>query len=167
MIGVTAPFTPEELAAANREWGCNCGPSALAFALRASLSAARYAIQGFDEKRYTTPSMMKSAVAELGATITPVRKVTIESMFSEWMALVRIQFTGPWTAPGANPRWAYRHTHWVATWTERGVPLMYDANEGITSLSAWEGDTLLRITSRIERADRGWFPTHVWRINSQ
>lgn len=38
---MTYPFTEDEMYAAAREWGCNCGPSALAFALQVPLDRVR------------------------------------------------------------------------------------------------------------------------------
>src|SRR5690349_12765528 len=111
------PFTEQEFQTAAMDWGCNCGPSALAFAARCSLDRARTAIEGFDEKRYTSPSMMRAALGKLGATFRVVRPVNKASLCGEnRFDLVRVQWLGPWTAPGANPRWAYRYTHWVVMW---------------------------------------------------
>lgn len=55
------PFTEEELEAAADEWGCNCGPSALAFALQKPLEEVRYAIPDFEQKGYTSPTMIRIA----------------------------------------------------------------------------------------------------------
>lgn len=165
------PFTEEEFAAAAAEWGCNCGPSALAFALRVKLDVVRPAIPGFDEKRYTSPTMMKAALANLGRTFVVDRQTDVSSGGSEVVAtlrglsLVRLQWTGPWTAPGANPRWAYRVTHWVAAWPapQAGV-MVFDCNGGVRTLASWESEIVPLITSSYKRADGGWFPTHMWRL---
>lgn len=65
-IAMKYPFTEAEFKAASDAWGCNCGPSALAFATQKSLEAARHAIPGFEAKRYTSPTMMRDALAFLG-----------------------------------------------------------------------------------------------------
>lgn len=169
---ITYPFTQADSQAAYDEWGANCGPNALAFALQVSLSKVRPLIPDFERKRYTSPTMMKAALETAGQKFrtvlpSPFSKpglVDIEPMFSEFMTLVRIQWAGPWTEPGANPRWAYRHTHWITTWTERGVPLIFDCNGGIQGIETWERDIVPAIVEMIPRANGEWFPTHIWRL---
>lgn len=158
--------------AAHEEWGCNCGPTSLAFALQVSLAAVRHAIPGFEEKKYTSPSMMKAGLAFFKRPYQAVgspayikgRPIDVEPMFSQAVSLIRIQFTRPWTAPNANPKWAYRQTHWIAAWSERGVPLIFDCNGLILALSEWEENILPRLIESYPRADGEWFPTHIWRI---
>lgn len=156
-------FTQEEAQAAYDEWGCNCGPSALAFALQRSLDDVRPLISGFDEKRYTSPSMMAAALKAAGVRWTPVQDPDSMSMFdSRGIALVRIQWTGPWTQPGANPKWAYRYTHWIATWIQQDCPLIFDVNGGVLNLLQWAEQVIPLLIQQIPRADGGWFPTHAW-----
>ena len=162
------PFTEADLKSAAETWGCNCGPSSLAFAMQLPLDAARFAIPGFEAKRYTSPTMMKAALEFLGATIDTVRSPSREDMFADVMALVRIQFTGPWTAPGANPRWAYGYTHWIACWKEGpaiegGVPLVFDCNGGACHVQEWENE-IVPLLATHPRGDGGWSVTHVWRV---
>lgn len=162
------PFTQDEMETAIREWGCNCGPAALAFALQRPLAEIRYAIPGFAEKRYTSPTMMKGGleffkVAWSVVTPSASRPPDIENLFDEMPSLVRVQFTGPWTKPGSNPKWAYNYTHWVATWRERSVPLVFDINGGAMGILSWD-EVLAEIARQTPRADGGWFPTHIWRI---
>jgi hypothetical protein len=162
------PFTEAEMREANRTWHANCGPAALAFALQVPLAGVRYAIPDFERKRYTTPTMMRAALDALGVRVT-----AIPSGLAVWMAnlfgppaVVRVQFTGPWTAPGANPRWAYRHTHWVATWREGVGQFVFDVNGGLRSASSWQTDILPVLANAIPRADGGWHPTHIWRVEA-
>ncbi len=163
------PFTEADARRAYEEWHCNCGPSALAFALRLPLGAVRHAIPGFEEKRYTSPTMMKAALANLGRQFDAAPcglAVALANLFHERMALVRVQWTGPWTAPGANPRWAYRQTHWVATWRDdgSGTDWVFDVNGGIASFGRWQGEIVPLLTKATPRADGGWHPTHIWRL---
>ena len=77
---------------------------------------------------------------------------------------VRVQWTGPWTAPNANPRWAYRHTHWIATYmVERQAAMLFDCNGGIRGFKSWEAEIVPLLTD-YDRADGGWYPTHVWKL---
>ncbi|MCB9902551.1 MAG: hypothetical protein H6826_14495 [Planctomycetes bacterium] len=165
------PFTQADAQAAFESWGCNCGPAALAFALQLPLDAARDAIDGFEQKRYTSPTMMKNAVNNLGRemlVIKPACGDTLrDEMFADIPALVRIQWCGPWTAKGSNPRWAYGYTHWIAAWNEgpsieAGVPLVFDINCGILGVETWEDLIVPMLIPK--RGDGQWFPTHVWRL---
>ena len=162
------PFTEQQMQQAYDEWGCNCGPSALAFALQIGLDKVRVAIPGFDEKRYTSPTMMKVGLANLGKKFKQIRdadgKTTIPVMFSPHaIQLVRVQWTGPWCKPGANPKWAYRQTHWIATWAEQVGVFVFDCNGGIRSFDSWQKEIVPALVATYPRADGGWFPTHVWR----
>ena len=165
------PFSSDELLAAAKEWNCNCGPSALAFALQVPLERVRHVIPGFAEKGYTSPTMMKAALANLGRQYTVAvdpdgYQLSDSQMFRPEIALVRIQICGPWTAPGANPRWAYRATHWIACWKREGMDAnrVFDCNAGVQWYPAWEMETMPLIVSKTERANGKWFPTHVWRV---
>ncbi len=164
---VKVPFSERAVLQANDEWGCNCGPLALAFALQISLDDVRPLIPKFELKRFTNPTMMRAALETVGRRYHSVRPSDRELMFDEQdfqgrMSLVRIQWTGPWTASDAQPRWAYRYTHWITTWTERRVPLLFDT--GIWGIDGWEGEVVPVLTTQHDRADGGWLPTHIWRL---
>jgi hypothetical protein len=165
------PFGSDDLLRAYKEWGCNCGPAALAFALQIGLDAVRKAIPDFEAKRFTSPTMMQQAMAALRKEYNPVPvKVKGEpsraNLFDRVPALVRIQWGGPWTAPGGNPKWAYRHTHWIATWKAgvHGDATVFDVNSGIVGFPMWEMGTVPQLIESIPRADGTWWPTHIWRI---
>lgn len=169
---LTYPFTEQESQKAHDEWGANCGPNALAFALGIHVNETRRLIPEFEAKCYTTPTMMREALDRAGAKFAvarvPARKpghlADIEPMFHKATALVRIQWEGPWTEPGANPRWAYRQTHWVTTWMHDTTCFMFDVNGGVRTLQSWEAEIVPLLTGEIERANGHWFPTHIWRI---
>lgn len=160
---LTYPFSEAESSKAYDEWGANCGPNALAFALQCSLGEVRPLIPGFEEKRYTSPSMMAAALRSRGQRYKDVRPQNPQTMFHASVALVRIQWEGPWTQPGANPRWAYRQTHWVTTWTCE-APRVFDVNGGIMSLTDWKAEVVPVLVAHTPRATGGWFPTHIWRL---
>lgn len=159
-------FTQDEAQTAYDEWGCNCGPTALAFALQTTLEKVHPLLPGFDSKRYTNPSMMKRALEMANRRFRSVQLPVSTQMFDE-LALVRIQWTGPWTAQGARPRWAYRQTHWITTWSDCGSPWLFDCNGGVQSFPLWEKTIVPLLTGAIERADGGWYPTHIWRLSRQ
>lgn len=157
------PFTALEAREAYAEWGCNCGPTSLAFVLQRHLRDIRCAIPDFENRRYTSPSMMRAALDSLEVPHIPVGFRCPPKMFQREPSLVRIQWTGPWTAPGANPKWAYRQTHWIATFLDHGEKV-FDCNVGIVDFEAWKLVTVPELTKLYKRADGGWFPTHIWRI---
>ena len=177
-MSLVYPFTAEDAQRAYDEWGCNCGPTSLAFILQKPLDYVRDAIPGFKEKRYTSPTMMKSALASLCRTFTAGRP-TKDAMFTTKPALVRVQWCGPWTKPGANPKWAYRQTHWIVAWHQdeitpgpepwpfrRGVgDWVFDCNGGIRAYQSWLTEIVPVIVADYPRADGEWFPTHVWRLS--
>lgn len=165
-------FTEAEAERAHAEWGCNCGPSSLAFALQMKLDDVRHAIPDFERKRYTSPTMMKMALANLGQnyrivppeSFTPGSKVDVAPMFAPEPSLVRVQWCGPWTQPGMNPKWAYGYTHWIATWQQIGVSLVFDCNGGACRVESWIRN-IVPLLTRFPRATGEWFPTHIWRLN--
>lgn len=166
---MTYPFTEEQMEAAADEWGCNCGPSALAFALQKPLGDVRYAIPGFDTKGYTSPTMMKAALANLRQPYTcaviPLGGTNnLHRFWQERPSLMRVQWTGPWTKPGVNPKWAYRMTHWITIWKERVAHLVFDCNGGVRDLASWCDEIVPELTGLYPRADGGWYPTHIWTL---
>lgn len=170
----TYTFTEDELRAAADAWGCNCGPSALAFALQIGLDEVRAALPDFEARGYVNPTMMREALARLGRRIEIVRSPSggrnrnrgfgIDTMFAGPMSLVRIQWTGPWTKDGKTARWAASKTHWVACWDDEGARMVFDCNSGMTSFEWWESNTVNAITATVPRADGDWLPTNVWRL---
>lgn len=114
-----APAVLTDVDAAHESWGANCGPTALAAALGLStVGAVREFVQPF--RGFMAPTDMREAVRR--AEKAGLCKFTGRSNIAigdpepwpEHLGLVRIQFEGPWCAPGVNPRVAYRYTHFVA-----------------------------------------------------
>lgn len=163
-------FDQRKMEAASDNWGCNCGPSALAAALGVTLDRSRELITRFDERRYTSPTMMKDALRNAGVSMkekTRSRRVEPDA-FPEALplrGLVRIQWTGPWTDPGANPRWAYRQTHWVASklWDQRWW--IFDCNGGIRTYENWQEEIAPILAESVPRGYGGWFATHLWEVS--
>lgn len=173
------PFTEEQAQAAYTEWGCNCGPSALAFALQTSLDKVHPAIPDFDERRYTSPSMMRAALANLGQRFMPIATPPVKQRFTSYahqemfagpMTLVRIQWTGPWIVDGKPQRWAARQTHWIACWSDAhdvwqgGRRLVFDCNGGMRTFQSWQQGIVPLIVESVKRADGGWYPANIWRF---
>jgi hypothetical protein len=137
---VELKFTQADALAAYQSWRCTCGPAALAAALGLTLDAVRPACEaaGFGGKvTWMSPTMMAAAVANAGGAITRRHPMEARSRLFPGAGLARIQFGGPWCEPGANPKWAYWHTHWVAAWrggVGHGRTTVFDVNGGLLPL---------------------------------
>lgn len=164
-------FDSKEANAAYEDWNCNCGPAALAAILGKTLDEVRPAVEaeGFAERHYTNPTMMEGAIRRLGGRI--VKRISTggsqRRLDFPKHGLARIQWTGPWTQPGSNPKWAYGKTHWIATWLmEAGVNqnwyCIFDVNGGLMNQADWERHIVPFILP--QRADGGWFITHSWEV---
>lgn len=162
-----ARFTEADADAANAEWGCNCGPGALAAITGLTLDEVRPHLTGFDQKHYTNPTMMWDALNSIGK---PWRKIGRDdhSRGAVWpiYGLVRIQWEGPWTQPGVPMRVRYRYTHWVGSWitSARGHGI-FDINcmnngSGWCARSDWEATIVPAITAQYPRASGKWHVTH-------
>jgi hypothetical protein len=157
-------FSQAEAEHAYRTWNANCGPNALAFALQMPLEAVRRHIPRFEERHYTSPSMMKAALASLCRSYISVKKPTASDMFDRPPALVRVQWGGPWIVNGKPQRWAARQTHWVCAWEEEGRYLVFDVNGGMQLLEDWRDKIVPLLTSEVPRCDGTWYPANVWRL---
>ncbi len=129
---LTYSFSAAEAEQAHKDWQCNCGPTALAFALQCSLEEVRPLLPGFSEKRYTNPTMMRHALGLAGRKFAALSTNRVmddnpwgAGAFDVEPTLIRVQWTGRWTEEGANPKWAYRYTHWICTFEQDG-PMVFD-----------------------------------------
>jgi hypothetical protein len=90
---------------------------------------------------------------------------------ADWptLGLVRIQWEGPWTAPGVPIAARYRHTHWVASrYTDAGVRI-FDINcmcvGGWVPLTEWSGQVVPWLLKQVEpKANGNWHKTHMLKI---
>lgn len=158
-------FTEAEFKLATDEWGANCGPGALAFATKVTLEECRKALarEGFDKKRYTNPTMMRNALFNLRVSFDAMQ-ASKGVMFARFgISLVRVQWGGPWMAPGAHHLARYGHTHWIATAVDPDSPCMvFDVNGGLRHFKSWQDDIVPLLIPK--RGDGTWEPTHIWRI---
>lgn len=150
------------------EWGANCGPGAIAAIMGMTLDEVRPFMfaAGFAEKHYTNPSMM---IAVLRAIDRPWYKMAAPTWPT--YGLVRIQWEGPWTEPGANPKWRYRYTHWVGAGRRNGEIGVFDINcmnngTGWCSLDNWRDIVVPRLTEQYPRATGAWHMTHAIEVQS-
>jgi hypothetical protein len=161
-------FSSADIRQAVEEWNANCGPASLAACLGLDLGAVRSHLGDFASKGYMNPTAMKAALARLGAVIT-YAGTPVGSLAPSFPrhGLVLVQFAGPWTAKGSNPRWAARHTHWVASRQDRAnlcLRWVFDINAGWLKFNEWQDEVVPMITKTIPRADGGWQAANRWEV---
>lgn len=159
-------FTLADVERAHEEWGCNCGPGALAAIAGLTLDEARAHIPGFDKRLYTNPSMMNAALRGIGK---PWRK--IGANWPVW-GLVRVQWEGPWTAYGVPMAARYRHTHWIGAARGANSIGVFDINcmnngTGWCDLDDWKRVIVPFLTiEQNNRASGGWHITHAIEVDA-
>ena len=170
-------FTLADLDRANADWQCSCGPAALAAICGMTLDEVKPHFQPAFPG-WTTPTRMLEALRRSGRIWRQraIRDVATGNPPWPRHGLARIQWEGPWTQPGASPRWAYTHTHWVGAgplYTAEGEPIagetcVWDVNQlggvamdGWAPLAWWAARTAPRLTRDIPRATGGWHITHA------
>lgn len=155
-------FTEKDFVAAYREWGCNCGPSALAAITGLTLAGVRPHMGDFESKGYTNPTLMFAALRNLGIRFGVQRPQS--QVFADF-GLVRVQWAGPWLAPDVPPQAAYRKTHWIATARGCSGYDIFDCNAGWCLSETWQRDVVPRIlASCVPGASGGWYSAHLVEI---
>lgn len=182
-VKLSVPFNLEDAQRAGDDWGLNCGPAAVAAVCGLTLEQVRPLLGDFEKKRYTNPALMWQI---LRATGRHWKKNTLQQCSSEHQGslafpqygLARVQWEGPWTAPGVPMRVRYRHTHWVGgalidprDWTTPGweEPRIFDVNcmcvGGWVPFSEWSESVVPWLLKECEpKANGRWHLTHVVEI---
>jgi hypothetical protein len=152
---------------AGDEWGLNCGPGAIAAIAGLTLDELRPHLGDFEKKHYTNPTLMWAILNRLGL------RWRVRKDGQQWprYGLVRVQWGGPWTAPGVPIAARYRHTHWVGSMLLDGCDEqnVFDINcicvGGWVSLAEWSTYVVPWLLKQCEpKADGKWWPTHVVEI---
>lgn len=161
-------FNVDDAERAHAGWGANCGPGALAAIMGMTLDEIRpyMAAAGFEDKHYTSPSMMNTALRTVGR---PWRK--IGAAWPEY-GLVRIQWEGRWTEPGVPLVARYRHTHWIGAQKGHTSVGVFDINcinngSGWVSLADWSAHVVPWLTSEMRGANGKWSITHAIEIDNE
>lgn len=167
-------FTADQADRAFDEWGCNCGPSALAAVCGLQLDDARRVLPRFEEKRYTNPSMMFAGlralrqerhIADFAVSMLSARQRNIE-----WphFGLARVQWEGPWTSPGVPMAARYRRTHWIGVQRHSSTDefAVFDVNAmsvgGVVTRESWTETLVPHILEHcVPKASGEWHLTHA------
>lgn len=161
-----ARFTVGEADAAGDEWRFNCGPGSVCLlrSLRPEQVRPHFAAAGFERKGYSNPTLMYSALRSLGV---PFRHVIFRpSKIPLFRGLVRVQWGGPWCDDGVPPQAAYRHTHWIASWSDGSRHWIGDVNAtccgGWVDPSEWSEQLVPWLLQSCEpKWDGRWWQTHA------
>lgn len=167
-------FTLEDAQSAFDQWGANCGPGAIAAICGLTLDELRPYLGDFERKRYTNPTLMWEVLRRLDV-VWRMRYLTYRAVQNalSWPqhGLARVQWEGPWTAPGVPMRVRYRHTHWVACVSEIGLGPgeIFDINAmcagGWIPFREWSEDLVPWLLQQCEpKANGKWHLTHVVEI---
>lgn len=119
-------FIPERIKAAHDEWKCNCGPAAFAAITRTQIEDTRQFFPDFPEQPWTNFNDMENALLR--------RKKTISMIGPRWPVHGVTHMW--WAIPGKG--YSMRQSHWVACVTFKGVPIIYDVNDGFAG-ERWGG----------------------------
>lgn len=154
-------FTLDDAARAFTEWGANCGPGAIAAVLGMTLDELRPRLRDFESKRYTNPSLMYAILRDLRVTFT----VRLGHVWPDY-GLVRVQWEGPWTAPGVPIAARYRHTHWVGARHVGPALQVFDINAmcvgGWLGINEWSSALVPWLLRECEpKASGKWHLTHA------
>lgn len=168
-------FDLADVQRAHDGWGFNCGPGALCAVLDLTPDELRPHLGDFEAKRYTSPSMMAGILHGLKVRFRRLyesqHQLANRPHAGEYpmLGLVRVQWGGPWTAPGVPIPARYRQTHWAAMRRAGSQWDVFDINAigygGWISSREW-ADALVPwlIRVAVPQADGTWWITHSWEI---
>lgn len=162
-------FTSMDLQQANADWGCNCGPAALAAVWRLPLREVRKVVGRFDSTGYMNALDMQAALMRLRLRVAvELADGGTEQDIYPTHGLCLVQWGGPWiTGDKPNLKWALTHTHWIATkWDDvDGQRWIFDVNAtGWLTMEAWTADILPLLLAADKHRDGTHWLRHSWEI---
>lgn len=158
-------LTFADVVAAFDEWGMNCGPAALCAVTGLSAAEIRPHLGDFEARHYMSPTMVARAAKSLGLTYREVyRREEPGVPPSPSLALVRVQWDGPWMRPKVPVQARYGRTHWIAQASDE----IFDVNAmdigGWMPYRVWTDRLAPLIAHEVPKASGKWWFTHVWEI---
>lgn len=146
-------YSPKDTEAAYDAWGANCGPCSLAAMAGVPLEEICPHLGEFASRRYMNPTHMYEALKSLDLRVARTSK---DMPSRNDIAMVFVQWGGPWLKPGVPVGAAYRNTHWIAY-----MPgAVYDVNVGHWVATAdWtdpKDGVAVEILKHVPRADGTW-----------
>lgn len=152
----------------------NCGPSALCAALGLTPAEIRPHLLDFESKGYMSPTMMMRVLKGLGVGYDTMYRGDIPGrqnldLTEGEVALVRVQWSGPWCNHGVPMAARYKATHWIAAGV-KGTGWAYDVNamldegncNGLISYRNWAEQLVPWLIKELRpKADGDWWITHI------
>lgn len=162
-------FNAVDLQRAYNDWGCNCGPSALAACCRLDLIQAKRAARMFARKKYMNPADMHAALKAVRMRVTTEHcDGGTELDIYPAHGLCLIQWGGPWVSDKYNSRWASCHTHWIASKLIEETRWIFDINQfGWKSIEDWSEKTLPLLLAGDSLRDGTYWLKHSWEVRKK
>lgn len=156
-------FSEDDANRAYEEWGCNCGPGALAACLGWTLDEVRPHLATFDAKRYLSGPAMGVAIASTGHRYFATLLDNDTNGFPTH-GLALIQFHGPWLNPGVPYAARLKATHWIASKWNLGNHYIFDINGGWLAFDEWNRDLVPQLVEATKRATGEWSVDRSWEV---
>lgn len=160
MTDYSIPYTAEESVCANREWRATCGHHSIAAAVGVKLDAVKAACPKLTG--WMSPTMISKTLAALGCNPRAYPCAQKMGQPPPWMvAIMRIQWEGPWLKEGVPVKAAYAYTHYIAV--TPGSEVMDPALDTI-SLLPWQSwiSAVNEYAPQTHKRAYGWHFTHAW-----
>ena len=139
--------SPADMMLANRMFGANCGPGALAASLSLEALNVMQFFPHFPGRPFTSVTHMRDALERC-------RLQTVEGRELPDYGVALLQFDGAWSRATTKPFWLARYRHWIAV---RGQSV-YDVNfHHWVDRAQWE-------RSVIEAFRAVWPSVSGWRV---
>lgn len=141
---------PTDVDEAFEQWGCNCGPAALAAALGRECADVRPLVDPFKGYMNATDMLIALHRADIRArTLSKPSRSFLEERGV--IRIVLVQWNGSWDTV---PRAAATRRHWVASVATDAASLVYDVNEdGWITLDGWVASTVPQL---LPKRATGW-----------
>lgn len=147
---------PSDVEVANRVFGANCGPAALAAVLSLQVCDIMQYFTHFETRRFTTIRDMSQALSACCIEFTLGTDVPD-------FGLLLLQVDGPWTIYRGAQRWSRKHSHWIAVCSQH----VYDINVGDwMPLLDWQQFIMPELVDATRYAT-GWSVAHSVRVLEQ
>lgn len=159
-------FTPWDLEQAHEDWGCNCGPAALAACLGMTLDDVWCHLGRFCQLHYMNRDMMFQAVRQHGFRAT-VDLVADQDGVDRYPThgLCLVQFGGPWVDDPKLAKWGTTQTHWIASKIDAGVNWIFDVNYARwVEWQTWHEELIPRLVRRDKYRDGTYWLSTSWEI---
>lgn len=163
----------DEVEFASADWGFNCGPAVICAITGMSPDELRPHLLDFERRCFMNPSQMWRVLLGLRLPIDAAQQgracVAGDGSYPP-LCVVRVQWDGPWTAPGVPIKARYPRTHWIAVSGSLGERCVFDINAvhscgGWIPWQTWTSSLVPWLLREAHpKATGKWWPTHIWAV---